>query len=261
MVRALWTSASGMEAQQMNLDVIANNLANVNTSGFKKSSIQFQEMMYETAKAPGSSTSDSSTAPTGVQVGYGSKPVATERNFTQGNLQQTGNTYDVAIQGTGFYKLTLPDGTNAYTRDGSFLVNSDGQIVTNQGYILTGAGTVDPKATNVAIGSDGTISATVNNATVKISPITISNFPNPEGLNSMGQNLYQETQASGNAIDGQTPGTNGLGTLSQGYIETSNVQVVEEMVNMIQAQRAYEINSKAIQASDDMMGMANNMRH
>jgi flagellar basal-body rod protein FlgG len=140
-------------------------------------------------------------------------------------------------------------------------VNSDGQIVTNQGYILTGAGTVDPKATNVAIGSDGTISATVNNATVKISPITISNFPNPEGLNSMGQNLYQETQASGNAIDGQTPGTNGLGTLSQGYIETSNVQVVEEMVNMIQAQRAYEINSKAIQASDDMMGMANNMRH
>jgi flagellar basal-body rod protein FlgG len=261
MVRALWTSASGMEAQQMNLDVIANNLANVNTSGFKKSSIQFQEMMYDTAKAPGSSTSDSSTAPTGVQVGYGSKPVATERNFTQGNLQQTGNTYDVAIQGTGFYKLTLPDGTNAYTRDGSFLVNSDGQIVTNQGYILTGAGTVDPKATNVAIGSDGTISATVNNATVKISPITISNFPNPEGLNSMGQNLYQETQASGNAIDGQTPGTNGLGTLSQGYIETSNVQVVEEMVNMIQAQRAYEINSKAIQASDDMMGMANNMRH
>jgi flagellar basal-body rod protein FlgG len=250
-----------MEAQQMNLDVIANNLANVNTSGFKKSSIQFQEMMYDTAKAPGSSTSDSSTAPTGVQVGYGSKPVATERNFTQGNLQQTGNTYDVAIQGTGFYKLTLPDGTNAYTRDGSFLVNSDGQIVTNQGYILTGAGTVDPKATNVAIGSDGTISATVNNATVKISPITISNFPNPEGLNSMGQNLYQETQASGNAIDGQTPGTNGLGTLSQGYIETSNVQVVEEMVNMIQAQRAYEINSKAIQASDDMMGMANNMRH
>ena len=261
MVRALWTSASGMEAQQMNLDVIANNLANVNTSGFKKSSIQFQEMMYDTAKAPGSSTSDSSTSPTGVQVGYGSKPVATERNFTQGNLQQTGNTYDVAIQGTGFYKLTLPDGTNAYTRDGSFLVNSDGQIVTNQGYILTGAGTVDPKATNVAIGSDGTISATVNNATVKISPITISNFPNPEGLNSMGQNLYQETQASGNAIDGQTPGTNGLGTLSQGYIETSNVQVVEEMVNMIQAQRAYEINSKAIQASDDMMGMANNMRH
>lgn len=250
-----------MEAQQMNLDVIANNLANVNTAGFKSSTMQFQEMMYDTAKAPGASTSDSSTAPSGIQVGYGSKPVATERNFTQGNMQQTGNTYDVAIQGTGFYKLTLPDGTNAYTRDGSFLVNADGQIVTNQGYILTGAGTIDPKATNVAIGSDGTISATVNGATVKISPITISNFPNPEGLNSLGQNLYQETQASGNAIDGQTPGTNGLGTLAQGYIETSNVQVVEEMVNMIQAQRAYEINSKAIQASDDMMGMANNMRH
>ena len=250
-----------MEAQQMNLDVIANNLANVNTSGFKKSSIQFQEMMYDTARAPGANTSDSSTTPTGAQVGYGSKPVATERNFTQGNLQQTGNTYDVAIQGQGFYKLTLPDGSNAYTRDGSFLVNADGQIVTNQGYLVTGTGTIDPKATNVSVGSDGTISATINGAPVKISPLTISNFPNPEGLNSLGNNLYQETLASGNAVDGQTPGVNGMGTLAQGYVETSNVQVVEEMVNMIQAQRAYEINSKAIQASDDMMGMANNMRH
>jgi len=261
MIRALWTSASGMEAQQMNLDVIANNLANVNTSGFKKSSLQFQEMMYDTNKSPGASTSDSSTSPTGSQVGYGSKAVATERNFTQGNLQQTGNTYDVAIQGEGFYKVTLPDGTFAYTRDGSFLVNSDGNLVTNQGYLVTGVGQIDPKATNVAIGSDGTISATVNNAAVKIAPITISNFPNPEGLNSLGNNLYQETAASGNAVDGQTPGQNGIGTLSQGNIETSNVQVVEEMVNMIQAQRAYEINSKAIQASDDMMGMANNLRH
>jgi flagellar basal-body rod protein FlgG len=250
-----------MEAQQMNLDVIANNLANVNTAGFKKSNIQFQEMMYDTEKAPGANTTDSSTSPTGVQVGYGSKPVATERNFSQGNLQQTGNTYDVAIQGTGFYKITLPDGTNAYTRDGQFAVNADGQLVTNQGYLVTGAGTIDPKAQNVSIGSDGTISATVNNATVKISPITISTFPNPEGLNSLGDNLYTETLASGTAIDGQTPGTNGLGTLAQGYVETSNVQVVEEMVNMIQAQRAYEINSKAIQASDDMMQMANNMRH
>jgi flagellar basal-body rod protein FlgG len=261
MIRALWTSASGMEAQQMNLDVIANNLANVNTSGFKKSSIQFQEMMYDTNKSPGASTSDSSTSPSGVQVGYGSKPVATERNFTQGNLQQTGNTFDVAIQGQGFYKVTLPDGTNAYTRDGSFIVNADGQLVTNQGYAVTGVGQIDPKATNISIGSDGTVSAVVNNAAVKISPITIANFPNPQGLNSLGNNLYQETAASGNAVDGQTPGQNGMGTLAQGYIETSNVQVVEEMVQMIQAQRAYEINSKAIQASDDMMGMANNLRH
>jgi flagellar basal-body rod protein FlgG len=260
MIRALWTSAGGMEAQQMNLDVIANNLANVNTSGFKKSNIEFQEMMYDTAKAPGASSSDSSTTPSGVQVGYGSKPVATERNFTQGNLQQTGNTYDVAIQGTGFYKITLPDGTNAYTRDGNFLVNSDGNLVTNQGYLVTGVGQIDPKAQNVAVGSDGTISATINNAAVKISPITISTFPNPEGLNSLGSNLYQETAASGNALDGQTPGQNGIGTLAQGYIETSNVQVVEEMVNMIQAQRAYEINSKAIQTSDQMMQMANNLR-
>src|ERR1700744_1711457 len=165
MIRALWTSASGMEAQQMNLDVIANNLANVNTSGFKKSSMQFQEMMYDTDRTPGANSTDSSTVPTGTQVGYGSKPVATERNFTQGNLQQTGNTYDIAIQGQGFYKLTLPDGTNAYTRDGSFRVNQDGQVVTNQGYLVTGVGQIDPKATNVSVGTDGTISATVNNAT------------------------------------------------------------------------------------------------
>jgi flagellar basal-body rod protein FlgG len=260
MIRALWTSATGMEAQQMNLDVIANNLANVNTSGFKKSNIEFQEMMYDTDKSPGASSTDSSTTPSGAQVGYGSKVVATERNFTQGNLQQTGNTYDVAIQGQGFYKITLPDGTNAYTRDGSFLVNSDGNLVTNQGYLVTGVGQIPATAVNVAVGSDGTISATVNNAAVKISPITISNFPNPEGLSSLGSNLYQETAASGNAVDGQTPGTNGMGTLAQGFIETSNVQVVEEMVNMIQAQRAYEINSKAIQTSDQMMGMANNLK-
>ena len=261
MIRALWTSASGMAAQQMNLDVIANNLANVNTAGFKKANVQFQEMMYDTEKAPGANTSDSTTAPGSVQVGYGSKPVATERNFSQGNMTQTSNTYDVAIQGTGFFKVTLPDGTNAYTRDGQFAVNADGQIVTSQGYPVTGAGTVDPKAINVAIGADGTISATVNGATVKISPITLSTFPNPEGLNSLGDNLYQETLASGTANDGQTPGNNGIGTLQQGFVETSNVQVVEEMVNMIQAQRAYEINSKAIQAADDMMQMANNMRH
>ena len=260
MIRALWTSAGGMEAQQMNLDVIANNLANVNTAGFKKSSLEFQEMMYDTNKSPGASSSDSSTVPTGAQVGYGSKAVATERNFTQGNLQQTGNPYDVAIQGEGFYKITLPDGTNAYTRDGNFVVNQDGNLVTNQGFLVTGVGQIDPKATNVTVGADGTISATVNNAVVKISPITISTFPNPEGLNSLGNNLYQVTEASGNANDGQVPGTNGIGTLAQGYLETSNVQVVEEMVNMIQAQRAYEINSKAIQASDDMMQMANNLR-
>jgi len=261
MIRSLWTAASGMEAQQMNLDVIANNLANVNTTGFKKANVQFQEMMYDTQISPGANTTDSSTTPTGIQVGYGSKPVATERNFAQGSLQQTGNPYDVAIQGTGFFKLTLPDGTNAYTRDGSFVVNADGQLVTSQGYLVTGAGTIDPKAQNVTIGSDGTISATVNGSAVKISPITISTFPNPQGLNSLGSNLYTETLSSGTAIDGQAPGTNGIGTLQQGYTETSNVQVVEEMVNMIQAQRAYEINSKAIQTSDDMMQMANNMRH
>ena len=260
MIRALWTSAGGMEAQQMNLDVIANNLANVNTNGFKKSNIEFSEMMYDTSESPGASSTDNSTTRSGTQVGYGAKAVATERNFTEGNLQQTGNTYDVAIQGTGFFKITMPDGTNSYTRDGNFIVNQDGNLVTNQGYLVTGVGQIPPTASNVSIASDGTISATVNNAAVKIAPITISNFPNPEGLNSLGSNLYQETTASGNAVDGQTPGQNGLGTLAQGYVESSNVQVVEEMVNMIQAQRAYEINSKAIQTSDQMMSIANNLR-
>jgi flagellar basal-body rod protein FlgG len=260
MIRALWTSATGMAAQQMNLDVIANNLANVNTAGFKKSNLQFQEMMYDTEKGVGASSTDSSTTPSGMQVGYGSKPVATERDFTEGNLQQTGNTFDVAIQGTGFFKITLPDGTNAYTRDGSFMENADGQLVTNQGYLVTGAGSIPQNAQNITIGSDGTISATVNSQPVKISPITISTFPNPQGLNSLGDNLFQATEASGTANDGQTPGSNGIGTISQGYIETSNVQVVTEMVNMIQAQRAYEINSKAIQTSDQMMQMANNLK-
>jgi flagellar basal-body rod protein FlgG len=261
MIRALWTSASGMAAQQMNLDVIANNLANVNTTGFKSANVQFQEMMYDTETPAGANSTDSSTVPTGTQVGYGSKPVATERNFTEGSLQQTGNTYDMAIQGTGFFKLTMPDGTNTYTRDGSFLVNADGQIVNNQGFLVTGAGTISPQATNVVVGADGTISATVNGATVKISPITITTFPNPEGLNSLGNNLYSASDASGTANDGQVPGTNGIGTIAQGYTEASNVSVVTEMVQMIQAQRAYEINSKAVQASDDMMQMANNMRH
>ena len=261
MVRALWTAASGMAAQQMNLDVIANNLANVNTAGFKGSNLQFQEMMYDTLRTPGSNTTDSSTSPSGLQVGYGSKVVATVRDFSQGNMQSTGNTWDVAIQGTGFYKVNLPDGTYGYTRDGSFVVNSEGQVVTSQGYPLAGVGQIDPKATNIAIAADGTISATINGSAAKISPITLATFPNPEGLNSVGNNLYTETTASGAAVDGQTPGTNGIGSLQGGYIETSNVSVVQEMVNMIQAQRAYEINSKAIQATDDMLGMANNLRH
>ena len=187
MIRSLWTAASGMEAQQMNLDVIANNLANVNTSGFKKSNMVFQEMMYDTERAPGASSTQSSTVPTGVQVGYGSQPVATERNFTQGNLQQTGNTFDVAIQGQGFYKITLPDGTNAYTRDGSFLVNADGQLVTSSGYLVTGAGQISPQATNISIGSDGTISATVNGAAVKISPIDVVDLPQSRGPQQPGQ--------------------------------------------------------------------------
>ncbi len=261
MMRALWTAASGMAAQQMNLDVIANNLANVNTSGYKRASLQFQEMMYDTQRAPGSSTTDSTTAPSGIQVGYGSKVLATTKDFSQGNLQSTGNTWDVAIQGPGFFKINLPDGSYSYTRDGSFLVNAEGQVVTQEGFAVAGVGQIDPKATNISVGADGIVSAQINGAAAKISPFTLSTFANPNGLMSMGNNLYKETEASGSAVDGLTPGQNAVGTLQQGYIETSNVQVVQEMVNMIQAQRAYEINSKAIQASDEMLNMADNLRH
>ena len=261
MIRALWTSASGMAAQQMNLDVIANNLANVNTAGFKKASLQFQEMMYDTNKSPGASSTDSSTTPTGVQVGYGSKPVATERNFTQGNLQQTGNTFDVAIQGQGFYKVTLPDGTNAYSA-GRFVHRQCRRSARHQPGLSRDRRRPDRSRRQPMSRSDRTAPFPPRSIMPRSrsAPSRSPTSRTRKALTASGNNLYQETAASGNAVDGQTPGVNGMGTLAQGYIETSNVQVVEEMVNMIQAQRAYEINSKAIQTSDQMMGMANNLR-
>jgi flagellar basal-body rod protein FlgG len=254
MIRSLWISKTGLDAQQTNVDVIANNLANVSTNGFKRSRAVFEDLLYQTLRQPGSQSSQQTQVPTGLQVGTGVRPVATERVHTQGNLQQTGNALDIAINGQGFLQVLLPDGTTAYTRDGSLHVDAQGQVVTSNGYALQPAITIPANAIKVTIGTDGTVSVTQPGQTnaANVGSIQLANFVNPAGLQSVGMNFYLETGASGTPQTG-TPGTNGLGLLSQGYVETSNVNVVEELVSMIQAQRAYEINSKAIQTSDQML--------
>lgn len=260
MIRALWSSASGMQTQQMNIDVISNNLANVNTPGYKKMDLQFEDIMYQTEKIPGSKLSDGSSTATGLQIGYGSKPIATSRSFVQGDMQNTGASLDLAIQGRGFFEVEMPDGTKTYTRAGSFKLNASGEVVTNEGYKISGIDQIDPKATEITIATDGAVTIVVDGAIQQLSPLTLTNFPNPEGLQAMGSNLYIPTDASGSAETGLTPGTNGIGSIAQGFLESSNVRVVEEMVKMIQAQRAYEVNSKAIQASDDMLSVATNLK-
>lgn len=260
MLRALWSSATGMTAQQATIDNISNNLANVNTTAFKKSQIEFQDLMYQTDRAAGAATASGGQIPTGIQFGHGSRIVATAKNFSQGSMQRTGTPLDLAIEGDGFFEILQADGTTAYTRDGAFKLNSSGKLVTSDGLTLKGVDTIDPGATNVTIGSDGSITEVLNGAIVKKSPLTISRFPNPTGLKSIGRNLYLESDSSGKPETGGTPGQNGFGTIAQGFLELSNVEVVQEMVNMIVAQRAYEINSKAIQAADEMLGQANNLR-
>jgi len=254
MIRSLWISKTGLDAQQTQMDVIANNLANVSTNGFKRSRAVFEDLLYQNIRQPGAQSSQQTQLPSGLQLGTGVRPVATERNFTQGNLQQTGNSKDVAIQGDGFFQVLLPDGTTAYTRDGSFQVNNQGQLVTSSGYSVQPAITIPSDVTSMTIGRDGTVSITqASNATsTQIGTLQLSTFTNPAGLMAKGENLFVETSASGTA-NTVTPGTNSAGTLSQGYVETSNVNVVEELVNMIQTQRAYEINSKAITTSDQML--------
>ena len=261
MLRALYTSASGMQAQQMNLDVIANNLANVNTTGFKKSKVEFQDLLYQTSRAAGSEAGAGNQIPTSLQVGHGSRAVATAKVFTNGELYQTGEKMDLAIHGNGFFKLTLPDGTDAFTRDGGFKLNNSGGIVTSDGMPVTSfAGvTIPSTATNVSIAPDGTVSLTDQGVTTTVGQITLSRFANPAGLESLGSNLYRSTLASGTEETG-TPALAGMGSVQQGWLELSNVKVVEEMVNLIKAQRAYEINSKAIQAADEMMSMSNRLR-
>jgi len=254
MVRSLWISKTGLDAQQMNLDAIANNLANVSTTGFKRTRVAFEDLLYQTLRQPGAQSSQTTQIPTGLQIGTGVRPVATERIHTQGNLNQTGNSFDIAIQGQGFFQVLLPDGTTAYSRAGAFQVDNTGQLVTSNGFPVQPAITIPANVLNVTIGKDGVVSVTQSgqSAPTQVGTIQLANFINPPGLQSYGDNLYLETATSGTPTVG-TPGVNGLGLLNQGYLETSNVNVVEELVLMIQTQRAYELNSRAIQTSDQML--------
>ncbi|MDD5404653.1 MAG: flagellar basal-body rod protein FlgG [Sulfuricella sp.] len=254
MIRSLWIAKTGLDAQQTNMDVISNNLANVSTNGFKRSRAVFEDLLYQTIRQPGAQSSQQTQVPSGLQLGVGVHPVATERIHLQGNLQQTSNPLDVAINGKGFFQILMPDGSTAYTRDGSFQVDNQGQLVTSSGYPVQPAVTVPVDALSVTIGRDGTVSVLQPGSPTptQVGSLQLAGFINPAGLQSQGENLYAETAASG-APSANTPGTNGLGVLNQGFVETSNVNVVEEMVNMIQTQRAYEINSKAITVSDQML--------
>ena len=243
----------------MNLDVIANNLANVNTTGFKKSKIEFQDLLYQTTRAAGAEQGAGNQLPTGLQVGHGSRPVATSKVFTNGELTQTGERLDVAIQGDGFFEVQMPDGSRAYTRDGALKTGSDGRIMTSDGAVLQGGFQPIPTGTTaITISPTGEVTTTGASGSQSFR-VQLVRFSNPSGLDSIGRNLYRETNASGSAELGN-PGESGFGDLAQGYLEMSNVKVVEEMVNMIVAQRAYEINSKAVQASDEMMQLSNNLR-
>jgi len=254
MINSLWIAKTGMEAQQTQLDVISNNLANVSTNGFKKSHAVFEDLMYQNLRQVGSNTSEQSTLPTGLQIGLGVRTVATSRTFSQGSLQQSGNNLDVAIQGNGFFQVTMPDGTTGYTRDGSFQLDSQGRLVNANGLLVQGGITVPANATSMTIGQNGAVTASIPGTTAPqtVGTITVASFVNPAGLSPLGQNIYQESAASGQPVAG-TAGANGLGTLIQGSVETSNVNVVQELVNMIQTQRAYEMNSKAVQTSDQML--------
>jgi flagellar basal-body rod protein FlgG len=254
MMRSLWVAKSGMEAQQTQLDHISNNLANSSTNGYKQSHAVFEDLIYQNLRQSGANTSDQTQLPTGLQVGLGVRPVATSREFSQGNLQQTSNSLDVAIQGQGFFQITMPDGTTGYSRDGAFKLNAQGQVVTNNGYLVQPGITVPAQSTGLTIGNDGTVTALVPGTTnpQNLGQLQLANFTNPAGLEPRGQNIFTETLASGQPTSA-VPTSNGMGSLSQGFVETSNVNVVQELVTMIQTQRAYELNSKAIQTSDQML--------
>lgn len=254
MLRSLWIAKTGMEAQQLQLDNISNNLANVATNGYKRSHAVFEDLMYQNLRQAGAASSDSTQLPTGLQVGLGVRPVATARDNSQGSLQQTTNNLDVAINGNGFLQVQMPDGTTAYTRDGSMKMDAQGQLVTNNGYLIQPGITIPPNAQSITISNDGTVSVktAADNVAKPVGQLQLASFVNVGGLEPRGQNLFVESTSSGTPSTG-TPGTNGLGTLQQGFVETSNVNVVEELVNMISTQRAYELNSKAIQTSDQML--------
>ncbi len=255
MIRSLWIAKTGLEAQQTNMDVISNNLANVNTDGFKRSRAIFEDLMYEQIRQPGAQVGDANQLPTGLQLGAGVRTVATERIHTQGNLRNTGNTLDLAISGKGFLQVEMPDGTSAYTRNGSLQLDQNGQLVTGGGYPIQPAIMIPDNALTVEISRDGTVSVTQPGnagASIQVGQLELTTFVNPSGLLSMGENLYAATDASG-AETASTPGLDGAGLILHKYTETSNVNVAEELVNMIATQRAYEMNSKAITTSDQML--------
>jgi len=254
-IRSLWIAKTGLESQQISMDVISNNLANVNTAGFKRSRAVFEDLMYQTLRQPGAQVGDSNQLPSGLQVGTGVRTVATERLHTQGNLRETGDSLDVAIDGAGFFQVEMPDGSFAYTRDGSLQVDQNGQLVTAGGYPIQPPIAIPDNALEITISRDGTVSVTQPGnagASTQVGQMQLNNFINPTGLQAIGENLYLETDASGAASQAQ-PGLDGVGLIKQKYVETSNVNVAEELVNMITTQRAYEMNSKAIQTSDQML--------
>ncbi|MDP3454574.1 flagellar basal-body rod protein FlgG [Methyloversatilis sp.] len=254
MIRSLWIARTGMDAHQTQLDVITNNLANVSTNGFKRARAVFEDLLYQTMRQPGALNTQQNTIPSGLQIGTGVRPVATQRIQTQGNLLQTSNSLDVAVQGEGFFQIQMPDGTLAYTRDGSFQKDAQGVMVTSSGFPVQPQVTIPPDTVSLTIGRDGVVSALQAGqaAPTQIGQLQLATFVNTGGLQSVGENLYVETASSGTPTP-NTPGTNGAGLLNQGFVETSNVNVVEELVQMIQTQRAYEINSRAIQTSDEML--------
>lgn len=260
MITALSTAATGMEAQQAKIDVISNNLANVNTTGFKKSRTDFQDLLYQNDRIVGSPATEDTEIPTGIQVGQGVRTAGVSKIYSEGDLEKTGNQLDMAIEGDGFFQVRLPDGEISYTRAGAFKLDGDGRIVTSDGHPLADDISVPEGTTDISVGSDGTVTAYTGESPEgeELGNIELVRFTNPAGLQSMGNNLHQETTSSGDPIIGM-PGQNGLGTLSQGYLEDSNVSVMKEMVNMISAQRAYETNSNAVQSSDEMLQITNQM--
>lgn len=254
MIRSLWTATSGMGAQELNMDVIANNLANVSTNGYKKSRADFQDLLYQIVKVPGSPTSDGTMSPTGVQIGLGVRPASVQKVFTEGELIKTDNELDVAIEGEGFFQVSMPNGNTAYTRAGNLKRDGDGRITTSDGYPLTPEITIPENARRISISETGIISALLGNDTVstELGNLDLAAFTNNSGLLAIGKNLYRETTASGTATVG-TPGSDGYGTLLQSFVEGSNVNIIEELATMITAQRAFEINSKSVTTSDEML--------
>ncbi|MFZ4649816.1 MAG: flagellar basal-body rod protein FlgG [Rubrivivax sp.] len=254
MIRSLWVAKTGMEGQQAKLDAISNNLANVGTNGFKRGSVVFEDLMYQNLRQTGAATSDQSALPTGLQLGLGVRAASTTRNFSQGTLNQTSSNLDLAIEGHGFFQIQMPDGSTGYTRDGSFQLDANGQMVNGAGYVLQPGITIPAAASSVTISKDGVVTVALpgQTAPTRVGQIQVASFVNPAGLEPLGGNMYAESASSG-APNAGAPGATGHGTLRQGFVEGSNVNVVEELVSMIATQRAYEMNSKAIQTSDQML--------